>query len=455
MRLLRLASLLVPLSAFASAATASSPPYERRVLDNGAVLLVSEQRALPMVDVEILVDAGSRRDPAGQEGLANLTADLLNEGTRGHSATELADAVESLGASLSSSASIDSASLDLRVLRSDLDAGLALLGEILLQPSFPADEIERRREAILAGMRAAEDRPGWLAYRAFLDAVYGQEPYGHLVEGTPDSVSKLARAGILEFYRQYYGPNHAIITVVGDIDMDEAAARIENVLADWKPRTVEPFVYPPSQPATADVRTIQKPLTQANIVLGHRGIARSDPDYYAVEVMNYILGGGGFGSRLLDRIRTENGLAYSVSSAFATPEFPGSFRITMQTKKESTREAVRLTCEELLRIRTEPVSDDELEGAKLYLTGNFPLQLDSNRKIAGFLSMIEFFDLGADYAETYVERIRAVTKDDILRAARRHIHPDRLQLILVGDVTWTPGEKLDCAALANAEKPPA
>lgn len=442
-------------SAAAAGAGADTPPFERRTLANGAVLLVSEQLALPMVDVEILVDAGSRRDPEGKEGLASLTADLLNEGTRRHSASALAELVEGLGASLSSGAGVDNASVDLRVLRQDLDQGLALLAEVLLHPTFPEAEIARRREAVLAGMRAAEDSPGWLAYRAFLGAVYGDEPYGHLTEGTVESVKRIARTDIAGFYGRHFGPQRAIVTVVGDVGADEIETALNGALAEWKARAPsDPFGYPEITASPPAVQIIAKPLTQTSIALGHRGIARDDPDYHAVEVMNYILGGGGFGSRLLDRIRTEKGLAYSVSSGFATPQFPGSFRIAMQTKKESTDDAVRLTCEELLRIRREPVSEDELEGAKLYLTGNFPLQLDSNRKIAGFLSSIEFFRLGDDYARSYLARIAAVTADDVLRVAREHLHPGRLHLVLVGDVDWKPGERLDCEALAGETTPP-
>ena len=452
---LRHACLAAAIGIAATTASATTPPFERNSLDNGAVLLVSEQRALPMVDVEILLDAGSRRDPEGREGLANLTADLLNEGTRQRGATALAEAVESLGASLSSGASIDTASLHLRVLRKDLDAGIALLAEILLEPSFPPDELERRREAVLAGMRAGEDRPGWLAYRAFLDAVFAGEPYGHLVEGSKEAVKAIRREDVQSFYRQHYGPQRAIITVVGDVGADEIAVKLGKALDGWNARASDPFTYPAPGAASPEIRVVAKPLTQTSIVLGHRGIERNHPDYYAVEMMNYILGGGGFGSRLLDRIRTQAGLAYSVSSAFATPKYPGSFRVTLQTKKESTVEAVRLTCEELLRIRSEPVSDEEIEGAKLYLTGNFPLQLDSNRKIAGFLSSIEFFGLGADYAETYVERINAVTADDVQRAARDHIHPDRLELVLVGDTQWSAAEPLDCTKLSDRGDPPA
>jgi zinc protease len=187
-----------------------------------------------------------------------------------------------------------------------------------------------------------------------------------------------------------------------------------------------------SEPQTV---RISKPISQANILMGHRGIARDNPDYYAITVMNFILGGGGFTSRLLEDIRTKAGLAYSIGSAFVAMQFPGSFQVVMQTKNASAGDAVRRVCAEIDRIRTEPVSDEELAGAKQYLTGSFPLRLDTTSKIAGFLSQVEFFQLGPDYVDRYAERITAVSKDDVLRVAREHLHPQRINLVVVGDLT--------------------
>lgn len=441
--------LAIVLSCPASRASAT-PPLERYVLTTGTVLLVSPQRTLPLVDIEVVFDAGSRRDPRGREGLASLTASLLSEGTAMYSAPALAEAIDGLGAELSAGAGIDSASVRLRVLREDLDTGLALLGEILLRPSFPPSELERRRAEVLAGMRAAEDRPGHVAYRQFLTDVFGEDPYGHLIEGTAASVAALRRDDVISFYRAHYGPDRAIVTVVGDVDAEETRERIQALSAKWAARGGAAFVHPEPQRRQPGVTVISRPLSQTSVILGHRGIARTDPDLYAVEVMNHILGGGGFGSRLLDSVRTEGGLAYSVGSAFSTPMAPGSFRVSMQTKTESTLDAIRRTCRELLRIRDEPVTADELEAAKLYLTGNFPLQLDSNRKIAGFLAEQERFALGANYPATYRDRILAVTAEDVRRVAQTHIRPGDLHLVLVGDVTWEDGDRLNCSSLLGA-----
>lgn len=448
-RLRRIVLLTLGLAALPAAAT-TSPPFTRTVLANGAVLLVSEQRALPLVSIDIMVDAGARRDPRGRMGLANLTADLLNEGTRRYDAASLAAAVDALGARMATGAGIDTASVDLRVLRGDLEAGLELLADVLLRPTFPATELVRRREAVLASMRAAEDSPSTLAYRGFLQNVFGDDPYGHPVEGWPKDVHNIERSEIIAFYEAHYRPERAIITVVGDVGTDEIRSLLEKAFAGWQRGTVPPFVHPTAAAVTPKVAIVDKPLSQVTVMAGHRGVARSHPDYFAIEVMNHILGGGGFGSRLMNSVRTRAGLAYSVSSTFTMPLAPGSFRIGLQTKRESLRQALQLICSELLRMRDVEVEDEELDNAKRYLTGNFPLQLDGNEAIAGFLANVELFGLGADYAGSYVNGIRGVTKADIQRVAREHVRPDEMVLSLVGQTDWPASEPLQCSTLAAA-----
>jgi zinc protease len=430
LHVLRFTCLLLGL-AWSVPATAASPPADRQTLPNGAVLIVSEQHALPMVVVEVLIDAGARRDPAGKEGLAALTADLLTEGTKTRSASQINEATDFIGAALGSSADVDYAALSLTVLSKDLDTGLSLLTDILLHPSFPEAEIVRRREATLASMKADEDEPGRVAQRLFTETLFRSEPYGHLAVGTPEAVRKLTRQDLTSFYQHYYHPEGSIITVVGDVSAADIRARMDAALTDWRSTDTPPFVYPPVTATSAQTLTIDKPITQANITLGERGVARDNPDYYALQVMNYILGGGGFSSRLLDNIRTKAGLAYSVASFFTVNKSPGSFQVVMQTKNESATDAIQRACSEIERIRREPVTDDELQEAKLYLTGSFPLRLDTNVKLAGFLAQVEFFNLGADYTDTYAQRINAVTKEDVQRVAQQHLHPDQMDLVVV------------------------
>ncbi len=416
-------------------ALAAGPPAQRLTLPNGARLVVSEQHALPMVVMQILLDAGGRRDPQGKEGLARLTADLLTEGTRSRTSSQISEATDRIGASLGSSADVDYAVLSLTVLKKDLDTGLDLLTDILLHPTFPDAEVARRREAALASMKAQEDDPGYVAQRAFTETLFRGEPYGHLVIGTPESVRKLRRGDVVTFYEEYYHPEQAIITVVGDISAAAIEDRLQTALRDWRRGRDLPFQYPAARPTSRAPVLIDEPITQASIILGHRGIARDNPDYYAVTVMNYIFGGGSFTSRLMENIRTQAGLAYSVGSGFSANKSPGSFAVEMQTKNESANDALQRACAEITRMRSEPVGDEELNEAKLYLTGSFPLRFDTNAKIAGFLGQVEFFTLGADYPDTYAQRINAVTKDEVLRVAQQYLHPDQLLLVVVGNLS--------------------
>ncbi|MBP1684265.1 MAG: putative Peptidase domain protein, involved in ppq synthesis (ppqG) [Deltaproteobacteria bacterium] len=422
------------LSAWAATA-AATPPAARFTLSNGARLVVSEQHALPLVAIDMFIDAGSRRDPGGQEGVAALTADLLTEGTERRSAEEVSRAFDAIGAAYSIAAGVDFATANMKFLSKDLAAGLDLLFDVLLHPRFPEAEVARRREATLAHMKAEEDEPGEVAERAFLKAIFADGPYGHPVIGYPDAVRKLTRKEVAAFYSQNYRPDGTIISVVGDVSASDIRERMEKALRQWQKGTAVAFQYPPDRPATATTVAINKPITQANIVLGHMGIARDNPDYYPVLVMNFILGGGGFSSRLLDNIRTKAGLAYSVASFFTPNKAPGSFQVVMQTKNASTTDAIRRACAEFERIRTEAVGDDELNDARLYLTGSFPLKLDSSAKMASFLTQVEFFNLGDDYTDTFKQRINAVTKDDVRRVAQKYLQPDQLTLVVVSDLS--------------------
>jgi len=416
-------------------AAALGPRVEQSTLSNGATLLVSEQRNLPMVLVSVRVDAGARRDPTPLAGLANLTAQLLTEGTKTRGAAEIKEAVDFIGASLDAGASLDFASISLQVLRKDLGVALDLMADVLLHPIFLGDELERRREAVLASIRAGRDNPSEVAQRAFRRAIYGTEPYGHSVQGEEETVPRIRRQDVLEFYQKYYRPNGAGVIVVGDISVEEARQQIERALRDWRGAPEQAFVYPRQD--RPEVRTIRidKPVSQASIILGHRGIARDNPDYEAISVMNYILGLGGFSSRLMESIRTKAGLAYSVTSYFTLNKAPGSFRVEMQTKNESAADAMRLARAEVERIRTESVSDEELQDAVRYLTGSYPLRLDSNSNIVDFIGQVWLHDLGFDYADTYIERVKAVTKEDVLRVAKKYLHPDEFVEVTVADLS--------------------
>lgn len=437
-RLARAAAVAAVLALASTTALALGPQVSQETLPNGATLLVSEQRNLPLVLVRVVLDAGSRRDPTGRAGLANLTADLITEGTSTRSAQQIKDEIDFIGAALGAGAEQDYAIVSLRVLRKDLDAGLDLLADVLLRPAFKADELSRRREAVLASLRNEEDDPTTVAQRAFQRALFGDTPYGHPVDGTPDTVRSITRADVQRFYEAFYRPAASGIVVVGDVSSDEIRPLLARALGGWDGLPPPPFAYPDFTPPEARTVRIERPVTQAGIVLGHLGIARDNPDYEAIQVMNYILGGGGFSSRLMDNIRTQAGLAYSVGSFFAAGKSPGPFEIVMQTKNASVDDAIVRARQQVETIRTTPVSAAELEEARRYLTGSYPLRLDSNAKIADFIAQCWFFGLGLNYADVYIQRVNAVGGEDVLRVARQYLHPDRFIEVVVTGVATPP-----------------
>jgi zinc protease len=406
---------------------------KRSVLDNGIVLLTSQQKALPMVSIEVLIDAGSRYDAPNQEGLANLVAKLLTYGTKRRTALQINETLDFLGASLSTGCSDDLASVSMTILKKDLTTGLELLGDILLNSTFPQQEIERQKQSVIASIKARDESPGDIAQRRFAAALFPQSPYGRPVEGTETSVKGIQQKSLREFYERYYRPNRSILAVVGDVSDQESTQALNQAFRSW--RKGEPGGKPlvPRIIGSSQVIRVNKDLTQANIMMGHEGIPRNHPDYYAIQVMNYILGGGGFSSRAMDSIRNERGLAYSVYSYFGAEKSHGTFAFVMQTKNDTAEEAIRIAREEIRRMREQPVTDQELDDAKNYLTGSFPLRLDTNHKVASFLAQVEFFQLGLGYPDRYADLIRGVTREDVERVAKKYLHPEKLITVVVGN----------------------
>lgn len=417
------------------------PPVQRLVLPNGLVILLSEEHSLPLVTVELLVDAGSRRDPPGKEGLANLTANGLLLGSNERSAAALNEELDFMGASLEASAEKDYGTLTLQVLRKDLDRGFSLFLEALTQPTFPDKELNREVRKTLAAIQAEEEQPEELARSTFEQTLFGSSPYGHPPEGTRESLPRIAPEDVRRFYRTYYRPTIATLAVVGDITFEAVEAQLIPRLTQWPAGTVPPEQFRSTLAQGPKTETIERKSTQTTIILGHGGISRDNPDYYAVSVMNYILGGGGFGSRLMEEIRVKRGLAYSVESFFEAGKYPGSFEIVCQTKNASTREAITLAVGQMERMKTEMVSQNELDQAKKYLIGSFPFRLDTQGEFAHFLTLDECFGLGLDYPERYPALIRSVTREEVLQAAKTYLHPQQYILVVVGNLKEMDLEK--------------
>jgi zinc protease len=408
------------------------------VLSNGLIVLVSEEHSLPFVTLRLLVEAGSRFDPSGKEGLAYITARGLLLGTSHLSAREINENVDFMGASLNVSPDKDYVTADLRVLRKDLDRGFGFLAEALMRPSFPENELKREIQATLGNIRGEEDNPGVVAGKAFEKHLFSKNPYGHPVEGTSESLPRITRESVVRFYKEHYSPARAILAIVGDITIQEAREKITPVLDAWQRGKEHRETFPPLPVATGtgtDSRVIRinRPVTQANIIIGNKGISRANPDFHALTMMNYILGGGGFSSRLMQEVRGKRGLAYSVSSGFEAHKYPGSFQIVLQTKNASAQEAISIGFREMERIRNDLVTEKEIEGAKKYLTGSFPMRLDTQEKVADFLTQVEYYGLGLDYPLKYPSLIASITREDVLRVARAYLQPKGYLVVIVAN----------------------
>ncbi len=436
MRTARAAVLLVALflGAFPAASSAAKPIGKRIVLENGMVILLAERHDVPLVTVNVTLRAGALAEPADEPGLAAITASLLTQGTESRTAEQISDAIDFIGGSLTTSAGKDFASADLRVLAKDLRPGLDLLADVLRHPAFAQAEIDRAVRKRLAAIKQQKEEPDAVAKDAFDHAVFGDHPYGRTNDEVAAFLPHLTRDDVERFYRERYGPDTAVVAVVGDVTEQEITDLLQERFASWK-KSVHPLQPAPALPkiGKTTIVKIDKDVVQATIILGNLGISREDPDYYSCLVMNYILGGGGFSSRLMDDIRDNRGLAYDVHSTFDARKEPGAFSVFIQTKNASANQVISETLKDIRRMRDALVTRKELADAKAYLTGSFPLRMDTSGKIAGILTGIELFHLGLDYPERYARIINAVTREDVRRAARNYLHPDRMVIVTVAD----------------------
>lgn len=407
----------------------------RFIAPNGMTVLVLEQHFLPIVEIHALIKAGAAQDPPEKAGVANLVASLLDEGTTTRSSRQLAEQIDFVGGSLAVQAGEDYTTASARTLKKDIDLGFTLLADILQHPAFPKQEFERVRSQILGEISSDNDDPGHVAMKAFNQLVFQNHPYRWPVNGTEETLSKITLAEVQSFYTKEYLPNQVILTIVGDVTAEQATTLVQTHFGSWKKGAV-PYraVKKPTAIDKKTVQLIEKDLTQSTIVIGHPGISRTNPDFYAVTVMNHILGAGGFSSRLMDSIRDKQGLAYGIMSHYDARVMPGSFWINLQTRTETTNQAISGVLIEMKAIREAPVSDQELADAKAFLMGSFPLRLDSTSKLAQVLAQVEFFGLGFDYFSQYPKWIERVTKEDVQRVAKQYLDPQHYALVVVGNI---------------------
>ena len=407
-------------------------------LKNGLTILLVENPSLPTVSITASVLAGARYDPESKAGLAIMVSRLLDEGTENRTSLEIADAIESVGGAIDTDGSFERIIAMAGVLNKDVDLGLELLSDLLIRPIFPQEYVDKEKERTLAEIVSAQDRPQVVAGWAFNELVYQNHPLHRPSHGYPSTVERLIREDLLDFHRRYFVPNNIILSVVGDFQVPELLPKIEKAFGDWEAKAVISPIYPePTRQNTKRVKFITMPAQQLNIYLGHLGVSRTNTDYYALQVLDTILGGGaGFTARIPQRLRDELGLAYTTFASITMTAGldPGRFVAFIGTSPENMKLAIDELLNEIRRIIEEPVTAQELQDAKDYLTGSFVFAFESSPQIARFLVHAQVYGLGFDYIEKYPEYVRAVTVNDVSRVARKYLDSENYTLVVVGPV---------------------
>ncbi|QKT03271.1 insulinase family protein [Ectothiorhodospiraceae bacterium 2226] len=425
--------LAAVLTVTGGAAMAQGPAIEHWETENGARVLFVAAPELPMVDVRVVFDAGSARD-GDRPGLALMTNAMLREGAGEWDVDEIGNRFESVGAQVGTSALRDMAVASLRSLTEPalLAPALETFAAVLREPTFPEPALERERSRTVTALRAREQDPGPIAQRNFYEALYGSHPYGHQSLGTPASVQQLTREVLQAFHARYYVGRNATVAIVGALDRAEAEAVAEHVVGGLPSGEPAPALPAPPRASDGQERRVNFPSSQTHILVGHTAIERGDPDFFPLMVGNHILGGSGFGSRVVREIREERGLAYSAYSGFRSMRVAGPFVMGLQTRNREADQALGVLRATLEKFVEQGPTAQELRAAKLSITGGFPLRLDSNSKIVEQLAAIGFYDMPLDWLARYNERVEAVTLEDVRDAFRRRVLPEALTVVLVG-----------------------
>jgi len=401
----------------------------------GARVYFVENHDLPILDVSVNFPAGSAYDTAKTSGVAGLTRYMMKLGAGGMNEEAITNAFADIGAQLGGSFDSDKASYSLRTLVSEQTPALATFKKILHQPDFPKAVLVREKTRIVSGLKEAETQPSSISSKAFKQALYGSHPYGLADSGEVDTVNQISVEHLRAFYQQYYSAKSAVIALIGDMTKTEAQAIAESLSAGL-PQSPAVAKVPAVPALTApSVERIAHPASQAHILLGHPGLKRGDSDYFALYVGNYILGGGGFVSRLTEEVREKRGLVYSVYSYFIPMAEYGPFQIGLQTKKEQADDALKVVNETVSHFVNKGVTRKELQAAKDNITGGFPMRIDSNKKILGYLSMIGFYELPLTYLADFNQQVSAVTVKQVNDAFRRRVKPETFVTVVVGSAT--------------------
>jgi len=423
------------------------PPYAFTTLANGLQVVAVSHHEQPAVSLRLIVRAGAAQDPDNRPGVAAMMATLLDQGTKTRSAEQIAGSIDSIGGALSTGAGSDLSYINAVVMKDSLAFALDLVSDLAQHPAFSNEELDRQRQQALSGIRVSYDDPEFLANVVFDRLVYGFHPYGKPQNGTPDTIAALTRDDVVAFHQKWFGANNAILAIVGDVTPEEAFAGAERAFGNWAKATAEAPKPADPPPPTRRLVIIDKPgAVQTEIRVGNIGIPRKSSDYMALDLAAKVLGGEG-ANRLHRVLRSERGLTYGASADFNALKQTGDLVAQTNTRSETTGETLRLMVDEIWKLVRDRVGDRELAGAQEYLTGSFPLTIETPSQIALQILNAVFYGLNMQDLQTYRERVNAITVDDVQRVARTYLYPDRLTIVLVGNasafVKQLPGAGFD------------
>ena len=415
--------------------TLAALPIQHWQASSGAQVYFVESRGLPILDISVDFSAGSSADTPEKSGRASLTLQLLELGAGGLSEDKISKSLADVGAQLSARFDRDRSGVLLRTLsnKNERNQALDIFSKIIQHPEFPKSALKRERARVISRLKEAKTKPGYIASRTLNNMLYGAHPYGLRSSGEIDTLNGLQRKDLVDFYQSHYSAANSVISIMGDVSRSEAAAIAEALSKDL-PQGKALNILPPVTEPLPGTKRITHPATQSHILLAYPGLKRNDPDYYPLLVGNYILGGGGFASRLMEEIRQKRGLAYSVRSGFYPLKQAGPFQIGLQTKKEQSEEALMITQKVLADFVAEGPTEKELAAAKGNIVGGFPLRIDSNKKIMGYLAVIGFYNLPLTYLDDYVSAVDTVTVGQIKDAFQRRIPPEGMVAVVVGAI---------------------
>ncbi|HVH55354.1 MAG TPA: insulinase family protein [Vicinamibacterales bacterium] len=409
------------------------PPYEIRTLANGLQVIAVSHHEQPAVSLRLIVRAGAAQDPDSRPGLASLAASLLDQGTTTKSAEQVAQSIDSIGGAMGVGAGSDLTSIFAAVMKNSLNVGLDIISDIARNPAFAAQEIERQRQQMISAMKVSYEDPDYIAGTVFDRLVYGFHPYGKPDAGTPESLAAITREDLTAFHKRWFGPNNAILAIVGDVTPEEAFTGAERAFGNWTKIDVPATPAAQVPEPTRRVVVIDRPgAVQTEIRVGHVGLPRKHKDYLALDLTLKILGGEG-GNRLHRVLRSERGLTYGAEAEINALKDAGDIVASTDTRSETTAEALRLIVDEIAKLRRERVHPRELGDAQAYLTGSFPLTIETPGAIALQVLNAVVYGLDLQDLQTYRERVNSITPEDIQRVAQLYLHPDRLSIVLVGD----------------------